>query len=469
MRTEEGAQGRGIFEEAEESDRVHQGAQALVLGPPQSQVQDSGTATNQGDQEEGVVHRPEDAARDFCGSDEADGYERHGELRMGGRGENDACPDEEGQEFPGVQIHDPKARDGFQVLVTGTEGANDSSAEGRQTRAASPRSRERQATSLAGGGGARRADGPAGADHWQRQYLLQGAEQRAGDADRRDQVQGVDARQVGAHRVGDDLRSENGGRAAQTDADASALDDREPRVPHPLHEQRAGAADLAVRNGEAGTAAAGAARVARPDGEGVAALLEYIEAQSREHAHWRQQFEMQLSEEKTDHARTLRLKRELEKRSSYWSRKCEAARAEARGANVRASEAQRNVTAAEQEMRRANFRILSLERQLSLLNDVVPRAELVKVRSRLESTVAEQAEQIAARRGLFSWAGVHEVGGPGATRADAHPHHRHDLSVVSGVLFLTGSSSRQSQRRRKCSEECMYHPNPSTCQTKLQM
>jgi hypothetical protein len=82
---------------------------------------------------------------------------------------------------------------------------------------------------------------------------------------------------------------------------------------------------------------------------------------------------------------------------------------------------------------------------------------------------AAQAEQIAARRGLFSWAGVHEVGGPGATRADAHPHHRHDLSVVSGVLFLTGSSSRQSQRRRKCSEECMYHPNPSTCQTKLQM
>ena len=58
---------------------------------------------------------------------------------------------------------------------------------------------------------------------------------------------------------------------------------------------------------------------------------------------------------------------------------------------------------------------------------------------------AAQAERIAAHRGLLWWAGIHTSGG---NRADAHAHHRHDLSAVSGVVFLSsGGSSGQSLLR----------------------
>ena len=58
---------------------------------------------------------------------------------------------------------------------------------------------------------------------------------------------------------------------------------------------------------------------------------------------------------------------------------------------------------------------------------------------------AAQAERIAAHRGLLSWAGIHTSGG---NRADAHAHHRHDLSAVSGVVFLSsGGTSGQSLLR----------------------
>lgn len=115
---------------------------------------------------------------------------------------------------------------------------------------------------------------------------------------------------------------------------------------------------------------------------------------------------MQLSEEKSDHARTHRLKCRAEWQGAHWYRKCEAAKKEAADANERASEMKRSVTAAEQETRRSHFQNLSLQRQLSRLSDVVPRAEFVAKCACLESKVAEQAEQIAALRAQLT---LHEA------------------------------------------------------------
>ena len=56
------------------------------------------------------------------------------------------------------------------------------------------------------------------------------------------------------------------------------------------------------------------------------------------------------------------------------------------------------------------------------------------------------AEAIATTRGMFAWIGVHAVDeGYHEEEIEAHPHHRHDLSAVSGVLYLHLSTDGRAE------------------------
>eukprot|EP00966_Prymnesium_polylepis_P275921 6375244-Prymnesium_polylepis.1 len=62
---ESGGPGQEDQEEGRTSHRVHQGAEALVLGPPSPVHEDGCSAADKADKEEGVVNRHQDSAADL--------------------------------------------------------------------------------------------------------------------------------------------------------------------------------------------------------------------------------------------------------------------------------------------------------------------------------------------------------------------------------------------------------------------
>jgi hypothetical protein len=89
-----------------------------------------------------------------------------------------------------------------------------------------------------------------------------------------------------------------------------------------------------------------------------------------EHADAMQVAERNLSEERSEHARTERLKRDYAKHATHWKKMYTEERAAGQVEREKASDLRRQLVKAEQATRGADHQVLSLQRQLSALGDV---------------------------------------------------------------------------------------------------